>query len=65
MTDLRKLDPRTAHEHAHAGEALLICAYDDGKHWPDLAIEDAIPLQELRAQRDSLAKDRELIFYCN
>ena len=46
-----------------AGEALLVCAYEDEGKYRRLRLEGSIPIQELWAREDALPRDAEIIFY--
>ena len=47
-----------------AGEALLVCAYEDRAKFDALHLEGALSLQEFLGCRDELPKTREVVFYC-
>lgn len=66
MTDEKELiGPEEARRSVQAGEALLVCAYDDEEQARQNLLEGAILLGELEARRDAgLEKDKALIFYC-
>jgi hypothetical protein len=44
--------------------ALLVCAYDNDEKCRQNWLDGAVTLSELRAREATLAKDREIIFYC-
>ena len=52
-----------AREHLETG-ALLVCAYDSDEKFQKNHLQGAISLSDLHSRLESLAKDRELIFYC-
>ena len=58
-----RISPQQAHEHLETG-ALLVCAYDDEEKFHKNHLQGAISLDDFHSRLDSLAKDRELIFYC-
>jgi hypothetical protein len=67
--DLETIDrvPVTvAHERVQAGRALLVCAYGDARcASPEIALAGAIPLSALQARLQRLARDQEIILYCD
>jgi hypothetical protein len=64
MTAVPRITPQEAHEKVEAGEALLVCAYEEPERFQALQLEGAISIQEFRSQRASLPWDQEIIFYC-
>ena len=64
MTAVPRIAPQEAHEKVKAGEALLVCAYEEPEKFQALQLEGAISLQEFRSKRASLPRDQEIIFYC-
>jgi hypothetical protein len=46
-----------------AGQALLVCAYDDAK-CAQLRLEGSIPISALMARLPQLPKDHEIIVFC-
>ena len=64
MAEVRRISADEAHEKVRAGQALLVCAYDDDVKCSRMALEGAITLNELRARLSSLAKHQEIIFFC-
>jgi hypothetical protein len=46
-----------------AGEALLVCAYDD-ERCKQLDLEGSITRKELESRLTSIPRDTEIIFYC-
>jgi hypothetical protein len=59
-----RIDVQDARRAVMAGEALLVCAYDDESKCDRIKLEGAISLAEFRALAQSLAKDKEIIFFC-
>ena len=53
-----------AHRKVAAGEALLVCAYEDEAKCRAIALPGSISLAELESRASSLSKSQELIFYC-
>ncbi len=48
----------------HAGQALLVCAYDSQHRFEQYRLPGAVSLQDFESQADSIPKDRHIIFYC-
>lgn len=65
MTRVERITPQEAHDRVLAGEALLVCAYDDPARFAGIRLEGAISIQEFRARRATLPRDQEVIFYCS
>jgi predicted signal transduction protein with EAL and GGDEF domain len=59
-----KIDVTQARHDVEVSDALLVCAYDDQEKFEKFRLADAISLDDLGSQEDSLSKERELIFYC-
>jgi rhodanese-related sulfurtransferase len=64
MAKVARITPQEAHARVIAGQALLVCAYDDPARFAEVRLEGAISIQEFRARRASLPRDQEIIFYC-
>jgi hypothetical protein len=62
MADIERIGVDEARRKVQAGQALLVCAYDDEEKYNKLKLEGAISLRALEAGRP--AKQQELIFYC-
>jgi hypothetical protein len=62
MTAAKRIDAAAAWRSLQAGDALLVCAYEDSQKCARLGLKGAITLSQLRAR--SVEKDRELIFFC-
>ncbi len=54
-----------AHEDVKSGNALLVCAYESDEKFHNNALEAAISLKDFLQKENGLAKDKEIIFYCN
>jgi len=52
--DILKSDPNT----------LLVCAYEGDEEFQQNHLEGAISLHDFLSRKDSLPKDRPIIFYC-
>jgi len=64
MTEVARITPQEARARVSAGNALLVCAYEDPARFAGIRLEGAISLQEFRARRSALPRDQEIIFYC-
>jgi hypothetical protein len=53
-----------ARQRVSAGEAMLVCAYDDEQKCNQLRLDGAMSLRQFEGQVAGLPKDREIIFYC-
>ena len=65
MAEVARITPQQAHTRVSAGQALLVCAYEDPARFAKLRLEGAISIQEFRARRSTLPRDQEIIFYCS
>jgi hypothetical protein len=59
-----RIEVDEARRNVNAGDALLVCSYDDEARCDRIRLEGAISLRQFQARTDTLAKDREIIFYC-
>lgn len=59
------ISARQAREDIKNNDALLVCGHENEKQFSDNALEGAISLAELKNRQATLAKDREIIFYCD
>jgi len=64
LAKVERISPQEAHARVVAGQALLVCAYDDPARFAEIHLEGAISVQEFRARRAALPRDQEIIFYC-
>ncbi|MBI5015058.1 MAG: ArsR family transcriptional regulator [Deltaproteobacteria bacterium] len=64
MTEVPRITPEEAHAKVTAGKSLLVCGYEDPERFAAMHLEGGISIQEFRMLRPTLAKDREIIFYC-
>ena len=65
MAGPERIGPEETHEKLAAGAALLVCAYNSDEKFKTVHLEWAISLSDFKAKRPSLAKDKEIIFYCS
>jgi hypothetical protein len=59
-----RIGPEEAYRKVKAGEAILVCAYDDEATFQKMRLDMAISLGEFQKSLPGLAKDQEIIFYC-
>lgn len=59
-----RIDVQEARRKVSAGDALLVCAYDEEAKCDRIRLEGAISLKQLDARSATIPKDREIIFYC-
>jgi hypothetical protein len=64
MPEVTRIDPESARQDVKAGQALLVCAYDDRARCRDIMLDGAIDMDELEARLPTLRKNQPLIFYC-
>ena len=64
LATVERIAPQEAHARVVAGQALLVCAYEDPARFAEIRLEGAISIQEFRARRHTLPQDQEIIFYC-
>ena len=64
MSEPIRISPQEARQKVTAGQALLVCAYDDADKFKTNHLEGALSFSELRSRLPGLAKSQELIFYC-
>jgi rhodanese-related sulfurtransferase len=62
--DVQRVSPDEARRRAQAGQALLVCAYEDEDKCRAMNLAGAITLRQFRERLASVPRDREVIFYC-
>ncbi|MDH3328658.1 MAG: hypothetical protein OEM01_05440 [Desulfobulbaceae bacterium] len=65
MSETARISPQEARQKVVSGQAMLVCAHADDAKCVQYHLEGAIPLSAFQAKAGGLAKDREIIFYCN
>lgn len=65
MTDNALISATEAHKHCNSGQALLVCAYESDEKFRAYPLEGASSLSDFESRLGSVAKDQEIIFYCN
>ena len=64
MSEPIRISPQEARQKVTAGQALLVCAYEDADKFKTNHLEGALSFPELRSRLPELAKNQEMIFYC-
>jgi hypothetical protein len=64
MADVSRIPVEEAHRKVTAGQALLVCAYDDETKCNKIKLEGAIPLKSFESTVSTLPKTQEIVFYC-
>lgn len=64
MTQAKRIDATQARRKVLAGEAALVCAYDDENRCRGNLLDGAISLAQLEATASQRSKDDAIIFYC-
>lgn len=59
-----RLTAEETRERALSGQALLVCAYPEGKKFRKFALEGALSLTALEELTPSLPEGQEIVFYC-
>ncbi|MCB2217866.1 MAG: rhodanese-like domain-containing protein [Desulfobulbaceae bacterium] len=59
------ISARQARSDVSDNNALLVCGHEDEKQFSDNALEGAISLKEFNKGKATIAKDREIIVYCD
>lgn len=59
-----RITPQEAYTKVKAGQAILVCGYEDEEKFKALRLEMGISYAGFQAMLPSLPKDREIIFYC-
>lgn len=63
MTQVARVAPEEVYPKIKAGEALLVCAYDDERKFEAFHLDGAMSLNEFRQKLPSLSLEREIVFY--
>ena len=64
MSDVIRRTPEDVKPCVDAGDAFLVCAYDDSDKFATYRLEGAIALSEFRKKEAGLTPDKEIVFYC-
>ncbi len=65
MANYELISVHQAHKDVESGKALLVCAYESDEKFNNNALKAAISLKDFQQKEKGLAKDKEIIFYCN
>ncbi len=61
--EIERVSAEEARSRAKAGNAILVCAYDD-QRCEGKMLEGALTRKELEGKLSSLSKEQEIIIYC-
>jgi len=64
MAEIARINVEEAHKKVAAGQALLVCAYEDEAKCRTFNLEGSIPLSSFKSRAGSLPKSQQIIFYC-
>ncbi len=64
MKKPKGIDPTQAREKVQAGEATLVCAYEEEEKCSRILLDGSITMRHFKAGLKNRSKDEELIFYC-
>ena len=64
MNEVPRVTPEEVYPKLRSAESLLVCAYDSDARFRQVHLKGAISLEEFKSLRPTLAKDREIVFYC-
>jgi hypothetical protein len=64
MPDITRIPVDEARRKTTAGQALLVCAYEDEAKCRMLNLDGSISLTSFESKVGSLPKTQEVIFYC-
>jgi hypothetical protein len=59
-----RIDVEEARRKVSAGDAFLVCAYEDETKCDRIRLEGAVAVKQFETRAAGLPKDREIIFYC-
>ena len=61
---VERISAPDARRRAEAGQAWLVCAYDDEQKWRDAGVAGSVSHGQFQAQLAGMPKSQEIIFYC-
>lgn len=64
MIEVPRITPKEIRPRIEAGDAVLVCAYEDDDRFTKHRLEGAIPYSEFAARQHLIGKEREIVFYC-
>jgi hypothetical protein len=59
-----RMGPEEAYRNVKAGEAILVCAYDDDDTFQKMRLDMAISFGEFQKRLPGMPKEQVIIFYC-
>ena len=59
-----RIGPEEAYRIVKAGEAILVCAYEEEETFQTMRLDAAISLNEFRKRLPTIPKEQVIIFYC-
>jgi hypothetical protein len=59
-----RISPQDAHRQVTAGQAILVCAYEDETKCSTMMLQGAISLKEFESRLPNIKKDQPIVFYC-
>jgi len=59
-----RIDVQDAFRKITAGEAILVCAYEEDEKYPDYRLEKSLSFSEFLKKLPEFKEDQEIIFYC-
>ncbi|MBS3906599.1 MAG: hypothetical protein KGZ49_06135 [Syntrophaceae bacterium] len=62
VAEPKRITPEEVHQRLKAGEALLVCAYEDEAEFKMMPLQGAISFNEFKSRLSSLAKGQEIVF---
>lgn len=64
MADSGRISVEEARRKVSAGQALLVCAYDDEQKCSKINLQGSINMAQFTGRVATMARDQEIIFYC-
>jgi hypothetical protein len=64
MIEAELITPEEAYQRVKAGEAVLVCAYNDDEAFKKFRLEGAISYGDFSSRAPEFSQDQEIIFYC-
>ena len=59
-----RITPQEAYEKVKAGQAILVCGYEEEEKFKAVRLELAVSFAEFQKMLPTLPKDKVIIFYC-
>jgi hypothetical protein len=64
MAEVARIGVEEAHRKTKAGQALLVCAYEDEAKCRMFNLDGSMSLTSFESKVKSLPKNQEIVFYC-